>query len=399
MGEADARERILALRAELESADQALVAALARRTRVVDTIAAIKAQSELPLRDADRERAVLEHVEAIAESERLDPHLVNRIFREIIEHSIRVQEARLSRGLDSEGATVLAIGYQGAEGAYGHQAARRYFSPWHAQSTYQAYPTFRDMLEAVRSRAVHYGLLPVENTTAGSVSEAYDLLATMELAIVGEEIQPIDHCLIGVSAVDLSVVRRVYSHPQALAQCSEFLARMPWAEIEEFSNTSLAARRIATERDPSQAAIASEEVAHLLGMPVLARGIANQRNNYTRFLVIGARAIEPEPRLPCKTSVMFVTRHERGALVKCLNELAERGLNLTKIESRPRAGAPWEYQFYVDFEGNTRDPVVQDALRALAGCAFYLKVFGSYVARTTAENAAGQLTRAQRPQP
>lgn len=385
MAEGDIRARLMALRAELENADGALVAALAQRTRIVDTIAAIKAQSELPLRDADRERAVLAHAEAIAESERLDPHLVNRIFREIIEHSIRVQEARLSRGVDAEGAAVLVIGYQGAEGAYGHQAARRYFSPWHAQSTYQAYPTFRDMLEAVRSRAVHYAMLPVENTTAGSVSEAYDLLAAMDLAIVGEEIQPIDHCLIGAAAVDLSVIRRVYSHPQALAQCSEFLARMPWASVEEFSNTSLAARRIAAEKDPAQAAIASEEVARLLGMPVLAHAIANQRDNYTRFLVIAARPIEPEARVPCKTSVMFVTRHERGALVKCLNELAQRELNLTRIESRPRPGAPWEYQFYVDFEGSTRDPVVQDALRALAACAFFLKVFGSYVARTTAE--------------
>jgi chorismate mutase/prephenate dehydratase len=396
MTEHDIRARIEALRAELSSADRALVVALAQRTRVVDTIAALKAESSLPLRDPERERAVLEHAEAVAASERLDPHFVNRIYREIIEQSVRAQEARLARGFAPHGEETLTIGYQGADGAYGHQAARRYFSPWHAQSTYRAFPTFRDLLDAVRTRAVTYALLPVENTTAGSVNEAYDLLAAMDLAIVGEEIQPIDHCLIGVVQVELDAVRRVYSHPQALAQCSEFLSRMPWCTIEEFSNTSLAARRIAEQGDPSQAAIASEEVARLLGMPILARNIANQRDNYTRFLVIAATPVEPEARVPCKTSVMFVTRHERGALVRCLNELATRGLNLTKIESRPRSGAPWEYQFYVDFEGNTRDPVVQDALRALAACAFFLKVFGSYVARTTAESAAGQLTRSQR---
>jgi chorismate mutase/prephenate dehydratase len=218
----------------------------------------------------------------------------------------------------------------------------------------------------------------------------------MDLSIVGEEIQPIDHCLIGAAPTELDTITRIYSHPQALAQCSEFLARMPWCTVEEFSNTALAARRIAEQGNVSQAAIASEEVARLLGMPVLARNIANQRDNYTRFLVIAAAAVEPEARIPCKTSVMFVTRHERGALVRCLNELAQRGLNLTKIESRPRPGAPWEYQFYVDFEGNTRDPVVQDALRALATCAFFLKVFGSYVARTTPESALGQLSRSQR---
>ena len=391
------RARIAALREELGNADQALVAALAQRTRVVDTIAALKAESALPLRDPERERAVLEHAEAVAARERLDPYFVNRIYREIIEQSVRAQEARLARGVAPEAGQSLTVGYQGADGAYGHQAARRYFSPWFAQSTYRAFPTFRDLLDAVRNRTVDYAMLPVENTTAGSVNEAYDLLAAMDLAIVGEEIQPIDHCLIGVADVPLETISRVYSHPQALAQCSEFLARMTWCTVEEFSNTALAARRIAAEGDSTQAAIASEEVARLLGMPVLARQIANQRDNYTRFLVIADAPVEPEARVPCKTSVMFVTRHERGALVTCLNELAHRGLNLTKIESRPRPGAPWEYQFYVDFEGNTRDPVVQDALRALSTCAFFLKVFGSYVARTTPASAGGQLTQSQQP--
>ena len=394
----DLKKRLDALRVELASADRALVTALAQRTRVVDTVAALKAEAELPLRDPARERAVLQHAESAAIDARLDPYFVNRIFREIIEQSVRAQEARLARGFTLSGDKPVRVGYQGGEGAYSHQAARRYFSPWHEQSDYQAFATFRDLLDAVRTGTIEYAVLPVENTTAGSVNEAYDLLAAMDLAIVGEEIQPIDHCLLGAAAVDLQSIRRVYSHPQALAQCSEFLARMPWCAVEDFSNTALAARRIVDAGDPTQAAIASEAVAQLLGMTVLARNIANQRDNYTRFLIIAEQPVEPESRVPCKTSIMFVTRHERGALVTCLNELAERGLNLTKIESRPRPGAPWEYQFYVDFEGNTRDPVVQDALRALHACAFFLKVFGSYVARTTAENATAPLTRPVRPQ-
>lgn len=395
MTDVDMQARIAALRAELEDADTALVAALARRSRVVDTIAALKADSEAAVRDPERERAVLEHAEAAAEAERLDPHFVNRIFREIIEHSVRAQEARAARGVQTGETRPLTIAYQGTEGAYSWQAARRYFSPWHARAAYRAFPTFRDMLDAVRQRTVDYAVLPVENTTAGSVNEAYDLLAAMDLAIAGEEIQPIDHCLIAAAPVELATIRRVYSHPQALAQCSEFLSRLTSCTLEEFSNTALAARKIADARDPSHAAIASEEMARLAGLPVLARNIANQRDNFTRFLVIAASPVEYPARIDCKTSVMFVTRHERGALVKCLGELAQRGLSLTKIESRPRPGAPWEYQFYVDFEGNTRDPIVQDALRALASCAFFLKIFGSYPARTTDAGALGQLTRSQ----
>jgi len=277
------------------------------------------------------------------------------------------------------------VGYTGIEGAYAHQAALRHYSPWYAQTAYRAFPTFRDMLHAVRNREIDYAVLPIENTTAGSINEAYDLLASMDLSLVGEEVQPIDHCLIGVAPVALKDIRRVYSHPQALAQCSEFLARMPWCSAEEFGNTALAVRKIAEDAQASQAAIASEEAARLSGLPVIARDIANQRDNFTRFVIVADRQMEWDLRIACKTSIMFVTRHERGALVTCLNVLAERDLNLTKIESRPRPGSPWEYQFYVDFEGNARAPRVQEALRELASKAFYLKVFGSYPARTTAD--------------
>ena len=386
----EARARIDALRAELGEADRELVEALGRRNRIVETIGAVKQEASADLRDRTRERAVLERVEEVARQERLDPYFVTRLFREIIDHSIRVQQARLLSGGPGQEERSLLVGYQGTEGAYGQQAAHRHFSPWHAQAAYRAFPTFREMLHAVRAREIDYAVLPIENTTAGSINEAYDLLAGMDLSLVGEEIQPIDHCLIGVAPVSLKDIRRVHSHPQALAQCSEFLARMPWCSPEEFGNTALAVRKIAQDGDPSAAAIASEETARLTGLPVIARDISNQRDNFTRFVIVADRPIECDLRIPCKTSVMFVTRHERGALVACLNVLANRDLNLTKLESRPRPGSPWEYQFYVDFEGNRDDPRVQDALRELAARSFLLKVFGSYPARTTPDARVGQ---------
>jgi chorismate mutase / prephenate dehydratase len=385
-------QRLAALRAELLSADRTLVAALGMRARIVETIAALKAGSDAPVRDAERERDVLNHAAAAADAERLDPHLVQRIFRELLSHSVRTQQARLSRATESnQGDDRFVVGYQGAEGAYAHQAARRYFSPWFDAVTYQPFPTFRQLLQAVRAGEIQHAMLPVENTTAGSVTESYDLLAAMDLAIVGEEVQPIDHCLVGTAATPLRDIAVVYSHQQALAQCSEFLARMPWCRLEEFSNTALAARRVAEQVDPSHAAIASEEAARLLGLTILARDIANQRDNFTRFVVVADTPIEPPARVPCKTSVMFITRHERGALVTCLDEFARRQLNLTKIESRPRPGVPWEYQFYVDFEGHIGDPVVQEAVRAVSARAFLLKVFGSYVARTVPDAALAKM--------
>ncbi len=387
----DAQARIDALRAELGEADTTLVEALGRRNRIVETIGAVKQEADVDLRDRARERAVLQRVEAVARAERLDPQFVMRLFREIIDHANRTQQARVLSGAVQQSERVILVGFQGTEGAYSHQAAQRHFSPWHAQAAYRSFPTFADMLHAVRAREIDYAVLPIENTTAGSINEAYDLLASMELSLVGEEIQPIDHCVIGVAQVPLTDLRRIYSHPQALAQCSRFLARMTWCSAEEFSNTALAVRKIVQDGDPSQAAIASEEVAWLGGLPVLARDIANQRDNFTRFVVVADEPLACDPRIPCKTSILLVTRHEKGALVACLNLLAERGLNLTKLESRPRPGSPWEYQFYIDFEGNRDDAHVQEALGDLASRAFYLRVFGSYPARTTPDARVGQV--------
>ncbi len=304
----DARARIDALRAELSAADRALIEALGRRHRIVETIAAVKEGAGAEVRDRDRERAVLEGVEGLARAERLDPHFVARLFREIIDHSIRSQQARLLSGSPASRERAILVGYAGREGEPAHHAAQRHFSPWHAQTAYRSFPAFRDALQAVRDRAVDYAVVPIETTAAGSITEVYDLLATLDLSLVGEEI-----------AEDAGSVR-----------------------------------------------------------------------NATRFIVAADEALECDPRVGCKTSVMLVTRHEQGALAACLNVLAERGLNLTKLESRPRAGAPWEYQFYVDFEGNRGDARVQDALRELTARAFFLKVFGSYPARTTAEARVGQ---------
>jgi chorismate mutase/prephenate dehydratase len=239
------------------------------------------------------------------------------------------------------------------------------------------------MLEDVRSGQADYAMLPIENTTSGSVHDAYDALSHTDLAIIGEEVIRIEMCLVGIADVPLESLRKVYSHPQALSQCTAFLASLPNVTVETFVDTAMSVERVKAEGDKAHAAIASAEAASLHGLHVLRRDIANHRENYTRFLVI-AREAEPwDPRVACKTSVMFVTQHERGALLACLNVLAAHGLNLTKLESRPRPGRPFEYLFYADFEGNMADPDVQRAVDEIAGLSKSLKIFGSYPSRTT----------------
>lgn len=280
------------------------------------------------------------------------------------------------------------IGYQGSEGAYSSLAARAYYAEHPSEIVLKGYDNFASMMEAVQSGAVHACMLPLENTTAGSINEAYDLLARMDLKIIGEHVHLVEHCLIALEAVPVSRIRRVLSHPQALQQCTEFLATLENCDAMAYTDTAMAVEKILRERDVLQAAIASEEAAKLHNLAIIKRGIANQRENYTRFVVVSKEGHAYDSPLPCKTSLVFTTPDERGALLLALNILAEHGLNLTKLESRPRPHTPWEYVFYVDIEGNVLEERVKIALKQLSARTSSLKVLGSYPIKNARGEAA-----------
>ena len=272
----------------------------------------------------------------------------------------------------------LLVGYQGTEGAYSQLAARHHFERRGDPARTVGYPSFRAMLEALKDGKIDYAVLPIENSIAGSINESYDLLAKMELSLVGEEYQPIAHCLIGVAEVPVSEIRRVYSHPVALAQCGHFLETLEDCHVEAFVDTAMAVEKVKRDGDPRQAAIASEEAAALHELPVLCRDIADHPENYTRMVIVAAEPEHHAQGVPCKTSLMFSTIHEQGALARCISIFAERGLNLTKIESRPKPHTPFEYLFYVDFEGNVDIETTHAALQELQSVTTLLTVLGSY---------------------
>ena len=386
MKKAMGQEELEELRARLDAIDRKLIDALAERQNAVADVARLKAGGSVAVRDAAREQDILTRLVQLGRAAGLDPFYVTRLFQEILGHSVRVQQETLAVREQAHGdERPLVVAYQGTDGAYSHLAAQRHFGARSVDCVYRGYDTFVAMLEAVRSGDADYAVLPIENTTAGSINEAYDLLARMDLALVGEEIQRVDHCLVALDAVPLSQIRRVYSHPQALAQCSDFLASLRGCQVEAFTDTAMAVKKVRDDQDLSEGAIASEEAARLYGLHVLKRGIANQKENYTRMVVVAAEPARYDARIACKTSLIFATRHEEGALVACLNTLAAHHLNLTKLESRPRPSTPWEYLFYVDFDGNLADANVQEAVRDLAANTSFLKVLGSYPSRTARE--------------
>jgi chorismate mutase / prephenate dehydratase len=379
------------LRAQIDRIDREIVKCLSERDRVLIEVARRKAQKgHGRVRDNAREDAMLARLAQEGQTAGLDGFYVTRVFRELIDHSVRLQQEYLARQHDPQRATSgeLVVSYQGVDGAYSHMAALRHFGTRGGDVVFRGYPTFRAMMEAVRDGHARYGVLPIENTTAGSINDAYDLLAQMDLSIVGEEIQKVDHCLVALEPLPLSRIRRVFSHPQALAQCSNFLATLSDCHVEAFSDTAMAVRRVGEEQDLSQAAIASEEAARRYGLSVIKRDISNQKENFTRMVVVAARPEKVDPRVSAKTSLIFATKHEQGALLGCLNALAKRGLSLTKLESRPRPHTPWEYLFYVDFDGNVDEAEVVEALTELRAQTSFLRVLGSYPARTSRERGA-----------
>jgi chorismate mutase/prephenate dehydratase len=376
-----AKAKLDDIRDQLDEADGKILEAVAERQRLIEQVAKLKAEGGVKLRDLLREESQLSRLSDLARERGLSAYFVKRLFREILDYSVRFQAHHLidAHNPDRIGRKVV-VAYQGTDGAYSQMAAERHFAGWDGEIDTRGCVSFLSMLEAVASGAADYGMLPIENTTAGSINDAFDLLAQTSLSAVGEEVLKVEHCLVALKDVEPSGIRRVFSHPQALAQCSVFLGGLEGCSVEAFTDTAMSVQKVRDEGDVHQAAIASERAAATYGLSVIARNIANQEKNYTRFLVVARKPLRIDERIPCKTSLIFSTRHEQGALVRCLNVLADRGLNLTKLESRPRLHSPFEYLFYVDFEGNVESEEVQKALEDMRAHTGSLKVLGSYPA-------------------
>jgi len=265
------------------------------------------------------------------------------------------------------------VAYQGEPGAYSEEGVVALFP----DTEHLPVPSIRKVFEAVEVGRVSAGLVPMDNSQAGSINETYDLFLRHGLHLVGETIVRVDHCLLALAGSAIDDLQEVMSHPQAIAQCEEFLSALEVTVRAEY-NTAGAAKRIAEQRLERVGAIASRRAAELYGLEVLADRIQTYPDNYTRF---GALRRSPEPLAePDKTSLVFGVGHVSGSLFRCLGAFAERHLNLTKLESRPRPGRPWEYVFYADVEVPASERRMVEALAAVSEHATFTRVLGAYAA-------------------
>ncbi len=372
---------LLELRQQIDKIDRQIVELFEQRMDVSRQVAEYKIATGKKVFDRQREAEKLAAVKAMTHNE-FNSHGIEELFEQIMSISRKKQYQLLAAngsqgklpfiGVDELETKKARVVFQGAEGAYSQAAMEQYFG---GQVNSFHVDTFRDAMSAIDEGSADFAVLPIENSTAGIVSEIYDLLQEYENYIVGEQIIRIEHCLLGVPGAELSDIRTVYSHPQSLMQTAKFLESHGWQQIS-MQNNAFAARKVAEEQDKTQAAVAGEYAGKIYGLKVLQKGINHSGTNSTRFIIVTNQKIFRKDAR--KVSICFEVPHQSGSLYHMLSHFIYNNLNMTKIESRPIEGRNWEYRFFIDFEGNLADGAVKNALRGLRDEARNMKILGNY---------------------
>ena len=375
-------ESLEVLREKLDSIDDQIAALYEQRMNVCGQVGEYKVKAGRKVFDRQREKEKLADVASKVSGD-FNKKGIQELYQQLMSMSRKLQYRQLVEAgalgrlpfiqindLDKQNARVV---FQGTEGAYGQAAMRQFFgenvNSFHVR-------TFREAMESIEEGAADYAVLPIENSTAGPVIEMYDLLDEFENYIVAETILPVVHTLSGLPGAKLTDIKRVYSKTEALMQTSRFLdEHSDWQRISVV-NTAIAAKKVLEENDISQAAVCSSYAAKVHGLSVLVDGINDDDDNSTRFIVVTNQKVflKDAPKI----SIRFELPHQSGSLYGILSHFIYNDLNMTKIESRPIKGRPWEYCFFVDFEGNLEDPAVKNAIRGLREESQNLKILGNY---------------------
>lgn len=370
------------VRVDIDRIDAEIVRLLEERLELVTQVAEYKIANGKPVLDKKREAEKLERLTQMADND-FSKQSINELFTQIMaicrkrqyqllarQEQVKENEFEIKDSLEMENARVV---YQGVEGAYSQMAMKAFFggniSSFHVD-------TWKDAMEAIKKGEADYAVLPIENSSAGIVSENYDLLVEYDNYIVGEQTIRINHALLGLEEAELKDITCVYSHPQALMQCVDFLDEHKEWERISLKNTAVSAKKIVEDGQKNQAAIANPLTAELYGLKVLKESINYSSENSTRFMIVSGKRICRKDA--GKISICFEIPHESGSLYQTLSHIIFNDLNMNKIESRPIKDKSFEYRFFVDFEGNLADGAVQNALKGLREEVLELRVLGNY---------------------
>jgi chorismate mutase/prephenate dehydratase len=350
--------KIEELRIKIDEVDNDIVQLIAERLSLAEQIGGLKRKRGQQIEDKQRENLILEHIREIAQKKGINESDIEGIYRKIFSTSKSIQGA--------------IVAFQGEIGAYSEEAAINFFG---AGIQVKPFESFVDVFKSVEQDESQFGIAPVENSLEGSIRKSYDLLLDSSLKVCGEIELPVSHCLIANPGATLSSIKRIYSHPQALGQCQAFIKHLNCELIPTY-DTAGSVKFIKEKMITDGAAIASPRAAEIYSMNIITCGIEDNPNNFTRFFVLAKEDAPPSGN--DKTSVVFAVKHKPGALFEFLEQLAINKVNMTKLESRPTRQKPWDYNFYLDFDGHRLDSSVKNTLEHLEDYVIFLKVLGSY---------------------
>lgn len=380
-------------REQITHLDNELLSLLAERRRLSLEVARSKEVDVRPIRDTQREKELLARLVKAGREKGLDAHYVISLYQSIIEDSVLNQQAYLhGRANPETQKQQYCIAYLGARGSYSYLAATRYCQRRQVDMLDLGCQSFDEIVQAVESGHADYGFLPIENTSSGSINEVYDVLQHTSLSIVGETTIEVSHCLLAKAGSKISDIKTVYAHPQPISQCSRYLSQHKDLRLEYCASSAEAMERVNQSPDNSAAAIGSVEGGALYQLESIEAGLANQKINQSRFIVVARKAVAVPEQLPAKTTLIMATGQKAGALVEALLVLKAHQLNMSKLESRPIPGTPWEEMFYLDIDANISSEAMQAGLKQLERITRFIKVLGCYPCETVKPT---QLTNSQ----
>ncbi len=374
------------LREELDVLDRQVVELYAKRMGIAEEVAAYKIGVGKPVLDMEREKSKIDTLTSYVDTPFLKQG-IKELYEQIMTNS-RKRQYQIMQENGKEGPSFgsqvekfsfdsARVVYQGVPGAYSQIAMRQFFGD---EVDGYAVDSWRDAMEQLKLGKADYAVLPIENSTKGIIAENHDLLASYDYFIVGEQIIEVNHCLLGVPGATIDDINQVYSHPQAIFQCNDFLVEHSYMRTEALENTAKAAKLVKEEGKKNQAAIASIINAELYGLEVLAEGIQDRKDNKTRFVIVSPQ--KKYSKEANKISISYEIPHNRGSLYHSLSHFIFNDINLCRIESRPSLAGQWEYRFFVDIEGNLDDIAVKQALYGLSLETNNLQILGNFVSRT-----------------
>ena len=374
------------IRSRIDQIDRKLIELIEERLEIVREVALYKKENNMKIFDRKREEEVVDKNLSNVKNEELK-HYIEIILKDIMDSSKEYQKFKIGsskeyvNNLDFNG---KKLGYTGVPGAYAYEVMINLLknsknsdgSTGVRAKEILSFNTHRELVEGVENGKVDFAILPIENSIVGEVRDSIDLINKRSIYIVGEVKHKIEHNLLGIKGSKIEDIKRVYSHEQALMQCSEFLGKYPEWEKVKMNNTALSAKYIGDTKNKENACIANMETREMYNLELLQPDINNEKENFTRFFIVSNKNLICENSE--KISVITSTKNESGALMKLLKVFSDYGLNMVNLKSRPKTNKPWEYYFYIDFEGNLEEENVEKALEEIREKSIYLQILGNY---------------------